>query len=193
MCSHAAVSSATAERMTADKSRTQLSGTTASPVTVRDLDEQYWITMARTADLIRKLTSLADRYDAVIEDGDAQDADRGQRVALMRATAESGRRLIRSLAPPALSPGEQPAPSPVEPTTGPRRRDDQAPTYALIARLEGCAVVRQAQGILMVRADLTAGEAFEAMLLSAAGPRTLDGVADHVVRHGVLPPRETST
>lgn len=231
----------------------------------RELAEQYWTMMARTADLVRKLTSLADRYDAAVRDSDTRAADTRQKVALMRATAESGRRLIRSLAPPALPQEEQPVPPPEDRAEPARRRDveasrrdaraeerderaterdvrmraltgdedvdwagrflaacdrdaaagdradaladrraaqgdrertaparapgldSQARTYALVTRLEERATVRQAQGILMERAGLTAGEAFEALLLAATGPLTLDGVAEHVIRRAELP------
>ena len=241
-----------------------LVGRTADPGVERDVVEQYWNTMARTADLVRKLTSLADRYDTTGHDDDPQAEDRRQRVALMRSTAESGRRLIRSAAPPALPQREQPPRSPLEltdralmrdvlardrdaaaqarderatardirvrgvagdedpdvaarflaacdrdaaagdradaladrraaqqdrgRTAPPPGLDSQARTYALITQLEECAVIRQAQGILMQRAGLTAGEAFEALLLAAnEGPLTLEGVADHVVRRAELP------
>jgi hypothetical protein len=88
--------------MTTDKSTRGRTGS-------RDLAEQYWMTMARTADLVRKLTALADRYDAAIAAGERQAADCGPRVALMRATAEAGRQLIGSRAPVAVPRGEQPA------------------------------------------------------------------------------------
>lgn len=65
-------------------------------------------TAARTADLVRKLTALADRYDRAIQDGDVGAADRRRRVALLRGAAEAGRRLIPALAPSAPPLGEQP-------------------------------------------------------------------------------------
>lgn len=232
------------------------------------LAEQYLATMARTADLVRKLTSLADRYDSAIQDGGARAEERRRIVALMRTTAESGRRLLRSAAPPALPLEERPAPSALERADRARSRDvqasrrdaaaqardehaterdarvrgvsrdedvdwagrflaasdrdsaagdradaladrraaqadrertaptrglglgDQASTHALVTRLAERAIVRQAQGILMERAGLSAGEAFESLLLAATGPMTLDSVADHVVRRGQLPAQD---
>jgi hypothetical protein len=230
----------------------------------RNLAEQYWTTMARTADLVRKLTALADRYDAAIAAGDREAADCGPRVALMRATAEAGRKLIRSRAPAAFPPREQPAVTDLERAdrarsrdvsassrdtaaqarderaterdvrvravvqhgeldfsgrflaacdrdsaagdradsladrrAAQRDRDDSPPpvdlrtparTYALLTGLEKRAVVRQAQGILMARTGLSAAEAFEALLLTATAPGTLDDVAAHVVDFGELPP-----
>lgn len=258
--------------MTTDKTTTHLTGATGDRVAGRELAEQYLATMERTADLVRELTSLADRYDAAILDGDTRAADSRHQVTLMRAAAESGRQLIRSLEPPALPPGAQPRPSPLERADRARRRDvqasmrdaaaearderaskrdarvraltgdedvdwadrwlaacdrdaaagdradaladrraaqadralavrtralavrtravgidSQARTHALVTRLEERASVRQAQGILMQRAGLTAGEALEALLLAATGPMTLDCVADHVVCRGELP------
>lgn len=238
-------------------------GTTAPPA--RELAEQYWAAMTRTADLVRKLSALADRYDASEEDGDPRAAGRRASAALMRTTAESGRRLLRSLAPPAFPSGEQPPASALEQADRARCRDlraagrdvtaevrderastrdrsaravtgdddlgfaarflaacdrddaagdraaaladrraaqtdrgrgatghpcdrhREAGAYALLTLLEDRVVVRQAQGVLMARAGMTAGEAFEALLLAATGPMTLDGVADHVLRRAELP------
>ena len=239
--------------MKANKITTEKSGATTPTAAEEELLEQYWTTMARTADLVRKLTSLADRYDATIEDGDPHAADRRRRVALMRRTAESGRRLIRSLAPPPLAAGDMPAPSVPQRADGARSRDaerdipvrriagdenpelpdrffaacdrdaattdrgdalagrraakldrdrtaaasaldvdSQPQSYALVARLDECAVVRQAQGLLMARSGVTAGEAFET-LLTATGVLTLEDVAEHVVRRGQLPAAPDAT
>lgn len=229
-----------------------------------DLAEQYWTTMARTADLVRKLTALADRYDAEIAGGDQHTADCRRRVALMRATAEAGRQLIRSRAPHAFPVRQQSAPTALERSDGAHSRDvhasmrdaaaqvrderarapdarvravledqdadssgrflaacdrdasagdradsladrreaqrdrdhrppamdltTQTGTCSLVTRLEERVVVRQAQGILMARAGISAGEAFEALLLAATGAMTLDDVATHVVQHAELPP-----
>lgn len=249
--------------MTTDESTTDQAGTTTRRADSRGLAQQYWTTMARTADLVRKLTALADRYEAALEDGGRPEAGTRHRVALMRATADAGRQLIRSRAPDAFPSAGQSAASPLERRDGAGSRDvrasgrdaaaqlrderaaerdsrvrditgdddvdfsgrflaacdrddaagdradaladrraaqrdrshdgpgsstdEQARTYALVTRLEERAVVRQAQGILMHRAGLTAGEAFEALLLAATGPMTLDSVAEHVVRESELP------
>ena len=184
----------------------------------RELAEQYWTTMAHTAELVRKLTSLADRYEAAIVDGSLRAAHSRVRVALMRSTADSGRRLIRALAPPVPlleepagasaaarteSAAEVRAPRPDADALADRRAakadrhlaaappvldlDSQARAYALVARLEERAVIRQAQGVLMARYGLTAAEAFEALLLAAGSATTLDGVAAQVVHQGRLP------
>lgn len=223
--------------------RKQLDTTTSSTAAERELSEQYWNTMARTADLVSKLTSLADRYDLAVPRDPVRAASSRDRVALMRTAAESGRQLIRSLAPPALPPGTQPEPSVLERADRARHRDvqasrrdaaaegrdgravdrdvraraatgdqdaafpgrflaacdrdsaagdradafadrraahvdreqagtpvvpdieEQAQVYALFTRLEERTIVRQAQGILMQRYGLTAGEAFEALLV----------------------------
>lgn len=107
LCSLAAVTSATAGQMTIDKVTndqvtTDRVGTTTGGACGREFAEQYWTTIARTADLVRRLTSLADSYDAAIRDGDVPSADSRLRVALIRTKAESARRLIQSLALPGL-------------------------------------------------------------------------------------------
>lgn len=90
--------------MTTDKSTdrqvTDPAAAVPGTATERELAEQHWATMAHTADLVRKLTTLADRYEAAIVDGSLRAAHSRVRVALMRSTADSGRRLIRALAPP---------------------------------------------------------------------------------------------
>lgn len=193
--------------MTTDESPTHLIGTTPGGAAGGELAEQHPATSARTADLVRKLTSLADRYEAALQDGDDIGAgDSRQRVALLRTTAASGRRLIRSLARPATGPMEREAPAAdrgdalaerraaqvSREQAGAARGTRQDRTHALVTRLAECAIVRQAQGILMERAGLTAQEAYEALTLAATGPLTLDGVADHVVRRGELPPSRPS-
>ena len=100
--------------MTTDRIVTDVTGATTGRLAAREAAEQYWTTMARTADLVRKLTSLADRYDAMQDGDDVQAADRRRRVATMRTTAESGRRLIHSLAPPAHAPRDHPTGPPLE-------------------------------------------------------------------------------
>jgi hypothetical protein len=70
----------------------------------RDLAQDYWGTLARTADLVRKLTALADRYDALGEDAVGPNAQRRASVALMRSTAQAGRQLVRSLLLPSEGP-----------------------------------------------------------------------------------------
>lgn len=228
----------------------------------RELGETYWATLARTADLVRKLTSLADRYDRAIEPDDPRAAERRAATALMRATAASGRQLIGSLAPPALpdEPGRTTSVQELADTASSRDvraaardavaegrdhraadrdarvralsgdddrdfaarflaacdRDDaagdraaaredrraaardrglpqaggleaQAGVYALLTTLEQRALVRQAQGALMQRAGVTAGEAFAALVLATTGALTLDDVAAYVLENARLP------
>ena len=226
----------------------------------RELDDDYWATLARTADLVRKLTSLADRYDAVSDgDGDVRAAERRASVALLRTAAESGRQLIRSLeAPPSAPAGQEASPTERDDRSRVRdlrasgrdaaaeRRDERAShrdaalrqaggdrdpdfagrlfaaserdeaagdraaaladrraaaddrarsatrvvvdldkharAYAMITRPEERELVRQAQGILMARAGITAGEAFEALLLAAMGPVAPEGVVELEIR-----------
>jgi hypothetical protein len=141
---------------------------TTDESTPRDPAEQHGSALTQTADLVRKLTALADRYEAAIRGADARAADSRQRVALLRAAAQAGSRLIRS---DAAAGG----------------LDDLARSYELVTRLDQRALVRQAQGVLMECGGLTAGEAFEALLLAATGPLTLDAVAEHVLRELELP------
>lgn len=227
-------------------------GDTANSTVRHDPAQDYWQTLARTADLARKLTALADRYD-LAGDGDARAEERRASVALMRTVADSAHRLISSVTPP------PPAAAPHGPTSSERAdgaqardvraagrdaaadqrderavrrdravrragadgdadfagrflaacdRDDavgdraaaladrraaaadrtvdaarvvvdldkHARSYALVTLPEEQEIVRQAQGVLMARAGITAGEAFEALLLAAAGQLEADGV-----------------
>lgn len=257
LCSLAAVISATVEQMSADRN-----GANAVPAQGQQA-EDYRSAMVRTADLVRTLTELADRCDAPGNDGGAQTDKARAAAGLMRASAAAGRRLVRSLAPPGLPPGDPSPPSARERADRARHRDvqaagrdaaaqarderaakrdvreravtgdgdlafpnrflaacdrddaagdraeahddrraahadrvraerplpvpAQAPTYALIALLEQRVLVRQAQGVLMDRAGMTADDAFEALLVAATGPLTLDDVANHVLRRAELP------
>lgn len=215
---------------------------------LHDLADEYWQTLARTADLVRKLTALADRYEAAAEGGDERASERRASVALMRSAAESGRQLITSLAPPPPVLASVHEASSAERADGARARDvrasgrdaaadgrdvraagrdrasrgvasdgddcfpgrflaacdrddavgdraaaladrraaaadraaaasgplvdlDQhARSYARVTRLEEQEIIRQAQGVLMARAGISAAEAFEALLLAAENP-----------------------
>ena len=244
LCSLAARFSGDGRNMTTQRTANEV-GTTRDGDVRPDPVVDYWQTLARTADLVRKLTSLADRYDEAGDD-DGRAAQRRASVALMRAAAESGRRLVNALVPPPATPASAHEASPEERADAARARDvrasardaaaeirDQraagrdrvvrrvggdsdidfsgqwlaacdrdeavgdraaaqgdrraaaddravaasrvvvdldkyANSYALITRLEEREIVRQAQGVLMARAGISAGEAFEALLLAAA-------------------------
>lgn len=63
----------------------------------RFLRLEQWAVVASAADLARKATALADRYDFVPDTGDARAAARRDSVARLRAAAASAQRLITSL------------------------------------------------------------------------------------------------
>lgn len=237
----------------------------------RDLVDDHWATMARTADLVRKLTALADRYDARHDGDELRNERRRALTARMRGAAEAGRLLLVVALPPEPAAAGPHAVTDQERADRARSRDVQAarrdaaaqvrderardrderlrgvaddgdadfPTrflaacerddaagdraaarsdrrsaaedraasvapygqdleaqaqsYQLITRLEETAIVRQAQGILMAREGMTAGEAFQALLLASTGALSLEGVARGVVREaGVSPAREVT-
>lgn len=63
----------------------------------RPLRLEHWASVASAADLARKATALADRYDALPDVGDARAAARRESVVRLRAAAASAQRLITSL------------------------------------------------------------------------------------------------
>jgi hypothetical protein len=63
----------------------------------RDLCREQWAAVASAADLARKATALADRYDALPDTGDAPASRRRESVARLRAAAASAQRLITSM------------------------------------------------------------------------------------------------
>lgn len=242
--------------------------TTTGTRTGQDLAAEHLATMARTADLVRKLTALADRYDAMHDD-DGRAAARACLTVRLRAAADAGRLLLRTSAPPVTPEAGVPVVSVQERADRAASRDVQAagrdaaaesrdvqarhrderlrgldddadacfpgrflaacgrddaagdraeafadrraaaadraaaarPTglgvnaqaagYALITRLEGRSFVREAQGVLMTRDGLSAGEAFETLMLSAAlSSCSLEAAADQVLRHAQVPVRD---
>jgi hypothetical protein len=146
----------------------------------RPLGLEHWAVVASAADLARKSTALADRYDALPDSGDARASARRESVARLRAAAASAQVLITSLMGflPCESLRREPAPSSVargrEPTdiraAVAARRDRAAEARDLEASMRD----RRARG---VSADLDPG--FADRFLSArdrdeaAGDRVL--------------------
>ncbi len=77
------------------------------------LSLEQWLTVASAADLARKATTLADRYEALPDSGDARAARRCESVARLRASVASAQLFIASLVGPWPSQGrrQEPAPS----------------------------------------------------------------------------------
>lgn len=126
----------------------------------RDLCLEQWAAVASAADLARKATTLADRYDALPDTGDAPAARRRESVARLRAAAASAQRLITSLMAALACESMRP-----EPAQAPaaRRSEPAALRDAVAARrdraaeardLEASVRDRQARG---VSADLDPG------------------------------------
>lgn len=141
---------------------------------------EHWTVVASAADLARKATALADRYDALPDSDDARASGRRESVARLRAAAASAQHLITSLMGPLPSESlrREPAPSSVA-----RRREPADMRDAVAARrdrtadardLEASRRDRRARG---VSADLDPG--FADRFLSArdrdeaAGDRAL--------------------
>lgn len=223
---------------------------------------ELWTRLAGTANLVCRLTTLADRYEAAIAAGDRQAEEGRPLVVLMRVAAEAGRKLLRSHAPAASPVAEQPTATELQRSDRARSRDleasardaaaqvrderatqrdvlvravlgdgdldfagrflaacdrdsaagdradsladrrasqrdreahattmnltPQARAFSLVTRLEERAIVRQAQGILMARAGLSADEALQA-LLTGTEPMTVDDVDAGVRDRAGLP------
>jgi hypothetical protein len=175
----------------------------------RALPLEHWADVASAADLARKATALADRYDALPGTSGARASQRRESVARLRAAAASAQLYVHALTGPG------------PPESGARDRDDAAgdralafedrlaargdrvqaegqtppPTsevraapHRLFERLEAGRTFHQAQGILMARSGMSAAEAFEALhLASAQQGMSLPETAAQVVQEGSGP------
>jgi len=132
------------------------------------LQLEHWAVVASAADLARRATALAGRYDALPDGGDARASGRRESVARLRDAASSAQRLITSLmgSLPGESMRQEPAQSSAAGRAAPgrtrdvvaSRRDRAAEDRDLEASLRD----RQARG---VSADRDPG--FAARFLSA--------------------------
>jgi hypothetical protein len=126
----------------------------------RTLCLEQWATVASAADLARKATALADRYDALPDSGDARASRRRESVARLRAAAASAQRLITALLdalPPESTWSEQAPPSALRRSEPADARDTVAArrdTAAEARDLEASMRDRQAR---RVGADLDPG------------------------------------
>lgn len=102
----------------------------------RTLRPEDWAAAASAADLARKATTLADRYDALPDSGDARSSRRRESVARLRAAAASAQRLITSLVvplPPESTRRE------LAPSSAVRRSDPATLRDAVVARRDTAA------------------------------------------------------
>jgi hypothetical protein len=105
----------------------------------RTLGLEHWAVVVSAADLACKATALADRYDAMPDNGDARASGRRESVARLRAAAASAQLLITSLMgfSPCASLRREPAPSSVA-----RGREPADLRAAMAARRDRAAEAR---------------------------------------------------
>jgi hypothetical protein len=126
----------------------------------RDLCLEQWAAVASAADLARKATALADRYDALPDTGDAPAARRRESVARLRAAAASAQRLITSLLGALASESMRPEPAPA---SAARRSEPADLRDAVAARRDRAAEARDLEASVRdrqsrgVNADLDPG------------------------------------
>ena len=71
--------------------------------------------------------------------------------------------------------------------------EGQAHSYAMVVGADARAVMREAQGVLMERAKMSAGESFAALRSAVTAELSLNAVARHVVAQGALPIAQDAT
>lgn len=131
-----------------------------------DVDDSFEQWVERLARLVIHLTTLADRYEGAVVDG--LPAATVSRVALLRSTSESGRDTLVGLAlwdRPDIAQGSA-----------------KAGGVEMGSALTARTLIGQAQGVLMHRCHVGAGEALERLLAaSRAHGITLGQVAREVM------------